>query len=298
METYTGGNCVSKGTWISIGSTESIFLLSRAYNSAYYFRVDSTSRLTIVRRRAHLSAISVLENTYNNKPILEEITIPLDTALLSTANITWNFDNDDRCLYITTASAITLTANSTFLITKIEFDTWEVTQYTMTNTTGITLGTSGRTYAYVHQRFILLSASASPYVLWQLEVGNSANVEAYTMYNENTFQGLPQYGMNGRVYYDKIAGYVHVAKLDKKEVVQTEQKQILFSTNNNYPTYGVPFLDEPMLLYYASSSSSVTAFFQGIAQLTNYLATINNLSEPVAKTADKTMKITYIIQEV
>jgi len=29
----------------------------------------------------------------------------------------------------------------------------------------------------------------------------------------------------------------------------------------------------------------------------NYLATINNLSEPVTKTADKTMKITYILQE-
>jgi len=30
---------------------------------------------------------------------------------------------------------------------------------------------------------------------------------------------------------------------------------------------------------------------------TNYLATINNLSEAVTKTADKTMKITYTIQE-
>jgi hypothetical protein len=31
--------------------------------------------------------------------------------------------------------------------------------------------------------------------------------------------------------------------------------------------------------------------------LLHYLATINNLSEPVTKTADKTMKVTYIIQE-
>ena len=31
--------------------------------------------------------------------------------------------------------------------------------------------------------------------------------------------------------------------------------------------------------------------------LGNYLATINNLTEPVQKTADKTMKVTYIIQE-
>jgi len=31
--------------------------------------------------------------------------------------------------------------------------------------------------------------------------------------------------------------------------------------------------------------------------LADYLATINNLSEPVTKTADKTMKITYTIEE-
>ena len=29
----------------------------------------------------------------------------------------------------------------------------------------------------------------------------------------------------------------------------------------------------------------------------NYLATINNLDAPITKTADKTMKITYILQE-
>ena len=31
--------------------------------------------------------------------------------------------------------------------------------------------------------------------------------------------------------------------------------------------------------------------------MTPYLATINNLETPVTKTADKTMKITYILRE-
>ena len=32
--------------------------------------------------------------------------------------------------------------------------------------------------------------------------------------------------------------------------------------------------------------------------LANYLSTINNLGTPVQKTADKTMKIRYVIQEL
>jgi hypothetical protein len=68
----------------------------------------------------------------------------------------------------------------------------------------------------------------------------------------------------------------------------------------NYHIYGgsrepcyTPVLNEPML-YFASYGSYTTS---GFFVLANYLATINNLSEPVTKTADKTMKVTYIVQE-
>ena len=48
------------------------------------------------------------------------------------------------------------------------------------------------------------------------------------------------------------------------------------------------------MMYYLSCGNYTTA---GFIMLTNYLATINNLSEPVTTTVDKTMKVTYIIQE-
>lgn len=295
--TYTGGAVITKATTITVGISECLFLLSRVHNSMYCFRIDSTSQVTIARRRAHLSAISVLENTYNNKPILEEITLQLDTALLSTVNLTWNFDNDDRCLYITTASATTLTANSTFLITKIEFDTWEVTQHTMTNTTGVTLNTSNRTYAYVHQGGILLMQNASPFTVWELEVGNSANVTPYTLHDTTDTQGMPQYAVNGRVFYEVTGTRVRIVDKSKKEVLRSEWKYLVSSGINTATmiVYATPFLDEPLLLYVDNAGSAIT--IAGIMQTTNYLATINNLSEPVEKTVDKTMKITYTIQE-
>ena len=48
-----------------------------------------------------------------------------------------------------------------------------------------------------------------------------------------------------------------------------------------------------LLTYYLTCGSGVGTF----AIRTDYLATINNLSSPVVKTADKTMKVTYILQE-
>ena len=48
------------------------------------------------------------------------------------------------------------------------------------------------------------------------------------------------------------------------------------------------------MLYFVSAGSQTTI---GFIMLLNYLATINNLPEPVTKTSDKTMKVTYIIQE-
>ena len=48
------------------------------------------------------------------------------------------------------------------------------------------------------------------------------------------------------------------------------------------------------LLYFADYGTWSTA---GWYMFCNYLATINNLDTPVTKTADKTMKITYILQE-
>ena len=50
--------------------------------------------------------------------------------------------------------------------------------------------------------------------------------------------------------------------------------------------------------YYLSTSFSSSIFYKTLYLHTPYLGTINNLSTPVLKTADKTMKITYTLTEV
>lgn len=61
---------------------------------------------------------------------------------------------------------------------------------------------------------------------------------------------------------------------------------------------GVPALRYKNLLFCVSSYNNSTSDAEVAAALMSpYLATINNLPSPVQKTADKTMKITYILRE-
>ena len=84
---------------------------------------------------------------------------------------------------------------------------------------------------------------------------------------------------------------MHIANEATDEVLNPENGYIYCTSKYQY-CY-TPVLNEPML-YYVSCGSQTTI---GFIILLNYLATINNLPEPVTKTSDKTMKVTYIIQE-
>lgn len=86
------------------------------------------------------------------------------------------------------------------------------------------------------------------------------------------------------------------------EIVPTTSNGI--STSSYDPASAVPFGLKtgrpanvkigPYQVQYIYRSGSVNRF---VLLMTPYLATINNLEKPVQKTADKTMKITYIIRE-
>ena len=69
----------------------------------------------------------------------------------------------------------------------------------------------------------------------------------------------------------------------------------VYLTNSNKPGYNMvsQILDDNKLVS-AMWESSYSEWFN-VVKTTNYLATINNLQEQVVKTAEKTMKITYVL---
>lgn len=76
--------------------------------------------------------------------------------------------------------------------------------------------------------------------------------------------------------------------MDTFTLTYPESYTLYDSANHTYvPVVGF------LLMYYLSNGTSNGTF----AVRTDYLATINNLNTPVLKTADKTMKVTYTLQE-
>lgn len=188
----------------------------------------------------------------------------------------------------------TLAPNASVLITKIHALDWKVTQRNLTNTSSVTLGTSGTRFAAVHNGYLFLRLSATPYDLYKFEIGNEANCVKLKDIDFTTFSGTPAFAINGRIYYEYPDGSstckLYVVNTEKNEIMHAELGCV-YNTGRAY-CY-TPVLNEPML-WFASAGNYTTGDFVFLA---NYLATINNLSDPVTKTADKTMKVTYIIQE-
>jgi hypothetical protein len=294
----TGANTGDRFSGYTIGTTELLFLISREDDCCYYLRIDSASKLTIVRRRAYLKSVSVLENPYNKKFLIDEQTIELTTPLLAGTNTgytSYYFDIEDNCLYLISSSASYISVNGTFQITKIRMDGWKVTQYTMTNTSDTNLNTSGMRYAIVHRGYLFIRGNGSPYNLYMMEVGNSANIKKFKMVGISSVSGNFCFAINGRIYFEvntTNSGYyvMSIANMDTAEIMKAEVSRIM--CGSYAPSY-TPVLNEPLLWYGSYGNTSTMGYFI----LLHYLATINNLSEPVTKTADKTMKVTYIIQE-
>ena len=290
---YTGASTGDKYSGLSIGTTECIFLINMDEDVVYYFRIDNVKKITITKRRAYMKSVSVLENPYNQKPLVDSFELEELKTEMPTSYISYNFDPADNCLYIVSCANYYVDVNATFVITKVNFSTWKVTQYTMTNTTSERINLGGMRTSYCHRGCIIFRGYNNSNHIFKMEIGNSANVEQLKFVGFTSVTGTFALGINGRIYiegYSSSTYYLYVINLDTDEILRVEASRII--GGSNYPCY-TPVLNEPMLWYASYGNWSTIGYFI----MSNYLATINNLSEPVTKTADKTMKVTYIIQE-
>lgn len=83
-------------------------------------------------------------------------------------------------------------------------------------------------------------------------------------------------------------------------VYNSRTDEIIPTKGYNIPDVSTPYIEiGPFRLAYGSyTGSSNPMIYKNLYLHTPYLGTINNLSTPILKTADKTMKITYTLTEV
>lgn len=287
---FTGANTSSKYSGMTVGTSEMIFLIDHANDCVLYFKVVDKNHIHIIKRRAFLKSVSILDNEYSRKPLIEEITLDdLETAL-RIGYCGYNYDPVTDCLYICTASNFSTAVNQSVLVTEIKLDTWRIKQYEVTNTTDVTLNTNGMWAFFVTEGYLFLKGYNSPYDLYKLELANPANVVKFKRTNVGNITAVPKFVINGRIYFENHQEQLLIADTHTNEIMPPEC-QSFFNTNHQLNV--TPVRNEP-LLYFADYGTWSTS---GWHMMCNYLATINNLDTPVTKTADKTMKITYILQE-
>ena len=196
-------------------------------------------------------------------------------------------------------------------ITKIAFNTWAVTQYELTNTTGAVLSstatgaysTYGRRYCFVHNGYAYFRTNASPYQAYKVSL---ENLGTFTKLNGDLGANcVPIMAQDGYVYWqfagDQVAyGRLYISDATSNTVYKSGVTSVygLTYTSSSYGRGAnlslVRMRNYPMLAFMTSGTNIERPRF---VYFSNYLATINNLGTPITKVNTQTMKITYTIQE-
>lgn len=184
--------------------------------------------------------------------------------------------------------------NASYYVTEIDLANGNtVKQYMMTNKIGSNMricDTRSNTYCYRGYIYFMNYGYNAKYYIYRQELGNSANIQKIA---SEVRKSDPVTARNGILYFELAGTYsgsycCYVINTDSFTMRYPESYNMYDgSSRQHVPVIGYP------LTYYLTCGSYDGTF----AIRTDYLATINNLSSPVVKTADKTMKVTYTLQE-
>lgn len=294
-------------------------------DAVYYLKTKDFKNFWIVKRQAYLKSFSILDCPMFKGNLIEEYALPeiADIYQYFTGRY-YCFDTATKCLYIfyntygSRSSYSYIEPNEIIKTVKIDLSNMQnisVQEFDITNMTGKSLDFYKRK-PFVNNGFLYLGDYENYYEsstkkpnYFKIEIANPANVsEILYDYTEAKYDtdDYPVYEYNGIIYMRK--GNI----IKNNEILKTELNCFSnFSTENINSTNLVPFMingkpsnfifvyDGSPRPYSTPTKDKISLYvpINGIIYMNNYLATINNLAEPVTKTADKTMKITYIIQE-
>ena len=264
-----------------------------------------TGKIRINKYRLGVSSVGLNDYAYVNSLIDSyDVAIPQDILNYMSAGSGSYYvnyvipvaDGNKREIFIIFSKNTNSCANGNFFwIMKIDKD-MQVTSYKITNNTGyniyavVMIGNEKYNYyAIDNDYFWCWLQKNGSYNLVGIKYADSTQIietDVYTSSNleiTKTYDNMLEYGE----YYVASSGINR-----NRDVFNTVRKKALtvngrLASDNKYK---VLFADRKGLYLRFNDSDSFC-----LIKDPRYLATINNLSEPVVKTASKTMKITYIL---
>jgi len=266
-----------------------------------FYKINSVSidAVTIGKYRANLHQRSLFNSMYWRHDLIESIKINLPETLSGANTYIYNYDSvHDVGYIIVSPSAATIAASSSFYVIELDMNTLTATVHTVTNLVGSAL-TMENQYMVCYGGYIICVPNNSYYVR-RISIADSSLTSTdlglgyYYDYNSNYFRFM--FLMGGMLYVRASNGSSNnyrVVMYDPVAAVCRTTGSRGQPTNYRNCRLLIPIKNRPLFYYYP-----YTTTYGYLIQDFHYLATINNLSRPIEKTSDKTMKITYTIQEV
>ena len=256
-----------------------------------------TKKIQILKVRAGFTGVSIKDRKYLDKVIATyDVDIPqdiLDYMGTSTNYITISRDSLERNVYVifNKSASNSLDAGAFCWIMKIDKD-MKATAYKFTNNTGVKLSIWTTTITFDGD-YLWTYAYNSPYYLYGIKYTDSTQIIETGVYKDARYN-LYTIGKNLIGIHDKATSSDYYYPPTVYDVVNRTHRK----TNGRqyYSSYKlIPFPDKKGVYLYVDYKS--TSCSLKVMKDPRYLATINNLSEPVVKTASKTMKVTYTLTQ-
>lgn len=274
---------------------------NRVYTAEYASEHWSTTKkIQIVKARAGFTSVSI-KSDRTIKEIVETYDIEIPQSILDymgTSKPELNaFSDTEGNIYImfNKSTSGALSPSAFVWLMKIDRN-MKATAYKVTNNTGKTLYLN-RTYMTINNDYLFIYNDNSPYELYGIKCSDSTQIIEIDRNGEsrtfliNISKNLV--GVYGKYYGGSTSYYA--------PLIFDIEARTLKKTNGRVGAGGlftVPFVDKKGIYILANISSSSYSVTLQLMKDMRYLATINNLSEPVVKTSAKTMKVTYTISEV
>lgn len=274
------------------------------YNSSYASQHWSvTKKIQILKVRAGFKSLSI-KDTINLKSVVStyDVDIPQDILdyMGTNTNYTYSLADIDGNVYIVfyKNDSDDFSNGSFFWIMKIDRE-MKVTIYKFTNNTGKRLYADFN-YVCFDGDYIWMLGYDSPYYLYGIKYADSTQI-IETGVSKGSRHYIFPIERNLLLIFDKFVngstGYYAPTVYDVINRTHTQLNGVISSMLGDAYSKIIPFIDRKGVYILMYGYNSLSTFKYMVLKDPRYLATINNLSEPVVKTASKTMKVTYTITE-
>ena len=252
---------------------------------------STTKKIQILKVRAGFTSVGIkARRDLRNIVATYDVDIPqniLDYMGTSTNYISISRDSE-RNVYVifNKSSSDKINAGAFCWIMKIDKD-MNATAYKFTNNVGKSLKLESRYITFDGDYLWTCAYDSGVYLLYGIKYSDSTQI-IETVANTGGLPVLYTVGKNLIGIHDADYGYSPIVY----DVVNRTHRQA--NGAMHYRTLIIPFADKKGVYLQVYLTSSPT-YYLYVMKDPRYLATINNLSEPVVKTSSKTMKVTYTL---